>query len=81
MPWWVMKYEDNGRPFMVNYYFPSELRAERYIEDKCGGKGKAFETKSSNKTQAAQEIRQQMSETKGMSGWGRNFKHGVVEEV
>jgi len=79
MSWWVMKYADNGRPFMVNYSFPSENRADRYIEEKCSGNGKAFETKSGDKTKAAQEIRQQMSEMKGSSGWGRNFKHGEVK--
>jgi len=85
MAWWVMKYADNGRSFMVGYSFLSENRADRYIETKTNGNAKAFETRSKDKKVAAQEIRQQMSESGNNSSWGKNFKHkekigGIVQD-
>ncbi len=74
--WWVMKYADNGRGFLVDIPFPSEVRADRYIETKCDGNGRAFEVTTADKKVAAREIRAQLSESPDPKvGWGKNFKH------
>lgn len=74
--WWVMKYAPNGRGFLVDIPFPSEVRADRYVETKCEGEGRVFETTSSDKKVAAREIRAQLSERADPKvGWGKNFKH------
>ncbi len=75
MPWWVMRYTDTGRAFMIDNCFPSENRADRHLETSYGGNGKVYETESADRKKAAQEIRAQLAQENN-NAWGRNFKHG-----
>ena len=74
--WWVMKYSPNGRGFLVDIPFSSDVRADRYLDNECDGKGRVFETESSNKKEAFREIRQQVSQLNDPNvEWGKNFRH------
>jgi len=74
--WWVLRYAPNGRGFLVDIPFASELRADRYLERYCDGQGKVLETESRNKKNASREIRQQVSEMHDPNlQWGKNFRH------
>jgi len=74
MPFWVVTFTETGRHFIYERPFTSEDRADSHLEDKYRGKGRVFRTRSRNKVEAAQEIREQLAES-GSTSWGKNFKH------
>lgn len=71
--YWVITVAPNGRFFLVDIPFKSLDKAEGYQEAKYPTNGKVMITNSSDRVEAAREIRDQLSSKSG--NWGKNFGH------
>jgi len=76
MPWWVVADTSNHRRGMMGPY-ETESRALSIKDGLDDGYARIYETKSYNRSEAAQEIRHERVKEGGIDEGFKNFRHKV----